>query len=138
MLIVDDGLADPPEEPFDDARRLAFLADDVVCLYVLSGGWREAAVTFGAVPGRPEDGGLWDEMAEGTIRLSTGRLAVSIAFEQTGSPPCVVGPPGRYGVKVSARGRDLARKLPQVRELEMADIPVGVEQFLVEFWPLAD
>ncbi|GAA2722013.1 MULTISPECIES: hypothetical protein [Streptomyces] len=71
----------------------------------------------------------WDEVAYADIETITGRLGI---WENGRTPDVInLGAPGVWTVRATARGRE------SVRQLAIDVGPVkGVEQWLLQFWPL--
>ncbi|MFB6756316.1 hypothetical protein ACFCX6_35965 [Streptomyces sp. NPDC056353] len=77
----------------------------------------------------PQMSGLWEQQAETRVDVPSGRLQLWTYTAMT-MDEIALGMTGRtWHVRVYAKGRD------QVRELAQHDVPEGVEQYVVQFWP---
>ena len=108
---------------------------DLVVPHVSGGATVFCGIDTGAVHVRAEalaaapvdDGSSWDEVAEASFDAPVGRVRVVPLFEW---PVADIGPltarPGRYRVRVSARGRDAAPN-------RFVEAPT--EDYLIQVWP---
>ncbi|MGW7053588.1 hypothetical protein [Streptomyces sp. NPDC054887] len=121
--------------PFpDDLSRGAFLGTHPGRLDITSGGHTHTAtvdveVWDGAPP--PQDPAGWDEQAEAALESTSGQLAVwSMHTGRTDSLITLAESGGSWRVRVSCSGRAEAAALS-----EGEGTAVGVERYLMQFWP---
>ncbi len=79
-------------------------------------------------PPRQDD---WEISEDFQVVWSTGEIAPVAVTMGPSEEEIIVGPPGTYAGRVYSRGREDTRN---AREAGL-EIPDGLEQYLVQFWP---
>ncbi|WP_037885208.1 hypothetical protein [Streptomyces viridochromogenes] len=126
--------ADLPVPFPDDFHRHALLGTHPGRLDITSGGHTHTAtvdveVWDGAPP--PQDPGDWDEQAEADFESTSGQVAVwSMHTGRMDDVITLADAGGSWRVRVSCVGRAEAAALS-----EGEGTGVGVERYLIEFWP---
>lgn len=121
--------------PFpDDFRRDAFLGVHPGRLDMTSGGHTHTATVdvevWDAAP-PPQDPADWDEQAEADFESTSGQLAVwSMHTGRMDEVVTLADSGGSWRVRVSCTGRGEAAALS-----EGEGTGVGVERYLIQFWP---
>ncbi|MFI6642539.1 hypothetical protein [Streptomyces sp. NPDC050504] len=120
--------------PFPDAfHQDVFLGTHPGRLDITSGGHTHTATldveVWDAAP--PEDPAGWDEQAEADFESTSGRVAVwSMHTGRTDEDVVLADTGGSWRVRVSCVGRAAAAALS-----EGEGTGVGVERYLLQFWP---
>ncbi|MEU7213874.1 hypothetical protein AB0B06_36470 [Streptomyces sp. NPDC044989] len=85
------------------------------------------AEVWGDVP--PQLPGPWEQQAEARVDVPSGRLQLWTYTAMTMDEIALGVTCGTWRVRVYVTGRG------RVRELAQHDVPEGVEQYVVQFWP---
>jgi hypothetical protein len=84
--------------------------------------------TWDGDPGPVADG-VWEEVWDGELDLTSGRVRAVSVTAFTTDEDLLVGPPGRYHLRACSRGRAEA-----ARVFAAGDLPDGVERWQLDFW----
>jgi len=115
-----------------DLPLVSFTPADAMFVTVRTGAhWGPVEVTSVPLDSAPSLGDDWDEVAEVSVRCSTG-LVIAELMGEPALPLCTSG--GDYRVRISAAGRARGADL-DYDELDEVDRAQPVERYLVEAWP---
>ncbi|MGA4880701.1 hypothetical protein NCG97_00055 [Streptomyces lydicamycinicus] len=81
---------------------------------------------------RKDASGGWEAEGEGEIESLTGELTICQMMGNSGTYIQLGRPHTIWKARVQCSGREAVHQLAQV------DVPVGVEQYLVQLWPAGD
>ena len=94
--------------------------------------YHTAGVAVEAWDAEPVIGTEWEAVQDARLRCASGMIDINPLIEGEDTVSIDVGGPGVYGIRVAVTGRAALIALGPHPE----DEPVGVEHYLVQFWPV--
>ena len=137
FYLLDEALLDMPIPDFSPEEWVKSGRDWIA---FLSGGQdHDALVRFEVWSGRPRpNADLWEANTEIEFQATSGKVRLWAPTIGPSESEILLGHPGRYRVRVYSRGRQAVAEAIDAITSEDAELPRGIEQYLLQFWPTKD
>jgi len=138
LFLVLDERADDIGDPDFSQDRICWSGRDALFVASPSNVICRASVTAQAWDGAPApaDAATWPDTDSTEVTLRTGTVYLSHLLDMAPvSDLLVLGPPGRYQVRVDVAGRAQTRALLRSPDFDPVGRIIGPERIVIRFWP---